>query len=60
MRETYLSAQWREAAPYLKDSGWRKTATLLLAAADQIERLQERLIITEEKSHPIFVARYAV
>ena len=35
MRETYLSAQWREAAPYLKNS--RKTATLLLAAADQIE-----------------------
>jgi hypothetical protein len=39
----YLPAQLRESAPYLKDAGWQQTATLLLAAADEIEMLQQRL-----------------
>jgi hypothetical protein len=42
-KPTYLSTQLRETAPYLKDAGWRQSATLLLAAADEIERLQQRL-----------------
>jgi len=42
-KATHLSAQLREAAPYLKDAGWQQTATLLLAAADEIETLQQRL-----------------
>jgi hypothetical protein len=42
-QSTYLSAQLRESAPYLKDAGWRQTAALLLAAADEIEDLRLRL-----------------
>ena len=43
MRATYLSAQLREAPPYLRDAGWRETASLLVAAADEVERLQQAL-----------------
>ena len=39
-KATYLSAQLRESAPYLRDAGWRQTADLLLAAADEIETLR--------------------
>ena len=39
-KTTYLSAQLRESAPYLQDAGWRQTADLLLAAADEIETLR--------------------
>ena len=39
-KTTYLSAQLREPAPYLRDAGWRQTADLLLAAADEIETLR--------------------
>jgi hypothetical protein len=46
--QTYLSAQLRESAPYLKDAGFRQTATLLLAAADEIETLQQRLATNAE------------
>jgi hypothetical protein len=42
-KPTYLSAQLRESAPYLRDAGWGQTATLLLAAADEIETLRQRL-----------------
>ena len=38
-KTTYLSAQLRELVPYLQDAGWRQTADLLLAAADEIEDL---------------------
>ena len=44
-KATHLSAQLRESAPYLKDAGWQQTATLLLAAADEIEALQQRLAL---------------
>jgi hypothetical protein len=47
-KHTYLSAQLRESAPYLKDAGFRQTATLLLAAADEIETLQQRLATNAE------------
>jgi hypothetical protein len=50
MKETYLSAQLREAVPYLQDSGWRETAVLLLAAADEIERLRNCLATGEAVS----------
>ena len=32
-----------ESAPYLKDAGWRETATLLIAAAAEIEELKQRV-----------------
>jgi hypothetical protein len=40
---SYLSAQLRESAPYLRDVGWRETADLLIAAAAEIEELHLRL-----------------
>ena len=42
-KPSYLTAQLRESVPYLQDAGWRQTATLLLAAADEIEELRSRL-----------------
>ena len=42
-KPTYLSAQLRESAPYLRDAGWHQTADLLLASADEIERLRRQL-----------------
>ena len=30
-------------APYLRDAGWRETATLLIAAAADIEELKQRV-----------------
>jgi hypothetical protein len=53
-RTSYLSAQLRESAPYLRDAGWRQTAELLIAAADQIEQLRSQiaaLAVTNEPSH---------
>jgi hypothetical protein len=38
---SYLSTQLMESAPYLKDAGWRETATLLIAA--EIEELKQRV-----------------
>lgn len=43
MKPTYLTAQLRESAPYLQEAGWQQTATLLVAAAAEIEKLQARL-----------------
>ena len=40
-KETFLSSQLRESSPYLVDAGFRETAKLLLAAADEIEMLRE-------------------
>jgi hypothetical protein len=37
-KQTYLSAQLRESAPYLKDAGFRQTASLLVTAADEMRR----------------------
>ena len=42
-KATYLSAQLRESAPYLRDAGWRQTADLLVAAAHEIESLNSQL-----------------
>ena len=40
-KETFLSSQLRESSPYLVDAGFRETAKLLWAAADEIEMLRE-------------------
>jgi len=42
-KEDFISAQLRESAPYLKDAGFRETATLLVAAAEEIELLRSKL-----------------
>lgn len=42
-KETFLSAQLRESAPYLRDAGWRQTADLLIAAAAEIESLRNQV-----------------
>jgi hypothetical protein len=47
---TYLSAQLRESAPYLRDIGWRDSATLLTLAADEIEELRARVFALENAS----------
>src|ERR1700730_14526686 len=44
---SYLSEQLVESAPYLKDAGFRETATLLLAAAAEIDMLRERIAALE-------------
>ena len=46
---SYLSTQLMESAPYLKDAGWRETATLLIAAAAEIEELKQRVAELEIK-----------
>jgi hypothetical protein len=58
-KANYLSAQLRESAPYLKDAGWRDTATLLLAAADEIEALRQRMAELEGNYEPIRIIRSA-
>lgn len=49
-KATYLSAQLRESVPYLQDAGWRQTADLLLAAADEIETLRAQLAAQAEQA----------
>ena len=55
---SYLSTQLRESVPYLRDAGWRETATLLTVAADEIEQLRARVVDLEggspapERSQP--------
>jgi hypothetical protein len=40
---TALVAALRESCGYLQDAGYRQTARLLVAAADEIDQLRERL-----------------
>ena len=49
---TYLSAQLRESAPYLRDAGWRETAILLTVAADEIEQLRAQVLELENAARP--------
>ena len=42
-KENFITAQLRESAPYLEDAGFRDTARLLRAAAEEIELLYARL-----------------
>jgi hypothetical protein len=47
----YISTKLMESVPYLKDTGWRETATLLIAAAAaaEIEELKQRVAELEIK-----------
>ena len=56
-KPTYLSAQLRESAPYLKDAGWHDTASLMTAAADEIEALRQRIEELQSDSKPIRITR---
>ena len=56
-KPNYLSAQLRESAPYLKDAGWRDTAVLMTAVADEIEALRERIAELEADTAPIRIGR---
>jgi hypothetical protein len=39
----YIAAMLKESAPYLREAGWRETADLLVAAAQEIEALKIQL-----------------
>jgi hypothetical protein len=39
----FLIRELRESEPYLVDEGWHQVAKLMLAAADEIEQLHERI-----------------
>ena len=45
-----LSQELRENSSYLRDGGWQNTAALMMAAADEIDRLDTRLRQLEERS----------
>jgi hypothetical protein len=45
-----LSQELRENCGYLRDGGWRNTAALMLAAANEIDRLGSRVKQLEEHS----------
>jgi hypothetical protein len=47
---TALTSALRESCGYLRDSGYHQTARLLIAAAEEIERLRRQL---DPKSHNI-------
>ena len=51
-KSNYLSAQLRESAPYLRGAGWRQTAELLIAAANEIDALRARVAATETQAPP--------
>ena len=38
----------RDSCGYMQDEGWQQTAQLMLLAADEIERLNERILGLEE------------
>jgi hypothetical protein len=45
---TALITALRESCGYLRDGGYRQTARLLVMAADEIERLNERVRLLED------------
>lgn len=49
-KPNYLSAQLRESAPYLRDAGWRQTAELLIAAANEIDTLRAQVAASETQA----------
>ena len=55
-KPNYLSTQLRESAP-LKDAGWKDTAVLMTAAADEIEALRQRILELEAASTPIRIRK---
>lgn len=45
-----LSQELRENSGYLRDGGWRNTAALMMAAADEIDQLEARVRKLEKVS----------
>ena len=45
-----LSQELRENSGYLRDGGWQNTAALMVAAADEIDRLKARVRHLKEGS----------
>jgi hypothetical protein len=45
-----LSQELRENSGYLRDGGWRNTAALMMAAADEIDQLEARVRKLEKGS----------
>lgn len=50
--ETVLVSAIRESCGYLQDEGWQQTAQLMTLAADEIERLTERVHELETRANP--------
>jgi len=44
----FLVRELRESSPYLEDEGWHEVAKLMVAAANEIERLNERIYELED------------
>jgi hypothetical protein len=51
-KATFLTTQLRESASYLQDEGFRQTADMVIAAADEIEALRAMLDDTLADSEP--------
>jgi hypothetical protein len=49
---TALITALRESGGYLRDDGYEQTAQLVAAAADEIERLNRRLLALETPGEP--------
>jgi hypothetical protein len=49
-KPNHLSVQLRESAPYLRDAGWRQTAELLIAAANEIDTLRAQVGASETRA----------
>jgi len=47
-----LSRELRESCRYLRDGGWHQTAALMIAAANEIDRLGTRVTQLEGSSSP--------
>lgn len=47
-----LVSALRESCGYLQDQGWHQTARLMTSAAEEIERLNERLRELEAAAEP--------
>ena len=50
--KTALSVALREGHGFLQDQGWHQTAHLMTVAAQEIERLSERVRELEDESLP--------
>jgi hypothetical protein len=46
----YLAQELRDSHPYLRDKGWHNVARLMLAAADEIDRLDDRVRTLESRT----------
>lgn len=49
---TMLTNALRESRGYLQDQGWHQTARLMSVAAEEIERLSERVRDLENEARP--------